>query len=1329
MIATKKMYLYFFVLLILAQIIPPYILAQQPYVFRHLSTTEGLSNSNVKAILRDGTGFLWIGTSSGLNRYDGYKFKQYTIPINIPNLSYIDDICSLQEDGEGNLWVSDGITYAVYCREKDCFTKEVPALLQSYGLNINGKYQIYVDKDRNLWILNNDIVYYYNCEKKRYNKISIDPSIIEQCVDITDNANYLYLMHDTGQIWQLNKSSQKLSILELPASVKRSNRIYADFQEGLWLFSDMTDEIYYQKLSEGPWAKIVLNSVLKTQSYGIKSILDDKNGNIWFGTDHKGAFIYNKDSNRLINILYDYWDSSSIASNNIPCMYQDDNGCIWLGHNKKGLSFYHESFQQFVNFQHSESGSINAILEDRYGNLWLGTDGNGIYLKKDITSRNIHKVPFPNLSIISLLEDCKGRIWISAYQNGIFCYEKGELRHFTQENSDLYCNTVWDMQEDCYGNLWLASLEATQYFNPSTKTFSTLQLANGNQIQSMDIFYNGKNTMYLATDYGLCAVDIPNRSVTVHLENKQGTQQFKQTLISNVYQDKNGLLWLGHFQGITVWDLQTDSLYYWDKNNGLCDNIVQAIAEDDYGNIWITTSKGISLLSVWRDSNGYLSHSVRSYSTKDGMRSDYFSAHAICRLKNGNLVLGGESYVLADPKKMRKKSNPPSKIVFTDLSIGNQPIQVDSLYDGRILLNKSIEQTSTITFNASDRIITLEFSIRDLLNASNVTYAYLLKGFQREWMFTQDNKIVFSSLPPGNYQLLIKASNSDGLWNEDAVALCIVILPPFYMSKWAYILYGILGCVLITCIVFYNKKQHLRKMERQRLRLENEQKVRVNDFKLNFFANISHDLRTPLTLIITPLQLLINETHDVLIQKRLLLIYKNAQHLLSLVNSLLDFRKLDIGAEVLHCKSGDIVAYIKEICTTFYDYAEEHQILFSFECSIENLLMSFDPDKICKIINNLLSNAFKFTPNGGSITVRIHTVANKVCISVVDTGKGIKDVSKKNIFNRFYQEEQNEKVKGNGIGLHIVQEYVRLHEGEVTVEDNHPYGSIFSVWLPIDLNDQLDISMEKQQEMDISDEVSNIVVSDLPILLLVDDNKDFCTFLADSLKNGYTVLTAESGEEALHILYNNEVHLIISDVMMPKMSGTELCRRVKTDINLSHIPIILLTARVAEEYVLEGLELGADDYLTKPFNLALLHLRIKKIMEWTEHCHKEFKDKIDISPSEITITSLDEQLISRAIKIVEEHISNVDFSVENLSEELGVSRSYLYKKLMFITGKGPAEFIRILRLKRAKQLLGKSKLQIAEIAYAVGFNSPKRFTINFKNEFGVSPSEYIKGLK
>lgn len=1304
---------------------------QPSYIFHHLTTKDGLSNGNISAILKDSQGFLWIATQSGLNRYDGYGFKTYTSKPGMPNTMVANNTWGLQEDGLDNIWISSS-SYMVYNRDMDNFITDVPNFLKRFGIHVDRNYKIYVDKLKDLWVLSGQQAFFYDTHKKALKVFSFEIRLDEVITaELSDNGENMFAILKPGLLWQINKRSGRQNLIELPDNLNANlySKLYSDYNDGLWLWSAKTDIICYRKSPSADWKQLRLKPDAKLQSYRVINFLDDENGHVWIGTDHNGIFIYNLSSGEITNLVEDQKISSSIASNNVASMYRDNNGIIWVGHSKKGLSYYHYSFHNIVNIEHPICRDVSVILEDRQGRIWLGTDGNGLFLDEKKGDRDIQQLPIGNSPIVSLLEDRKGRVWIGTYSNGLYCYENGKFSRFTTENSNLASNDIWSLKEDRYGNLWIGSLGGgIQCLRSGKEDFHSLEnLCEGVQ-HPMDMFYDGGDKLYIATVYGLYVIDIKTNNCVSYFGNKQGTQSFNQNLITSVYKDKRDNIWLGHIQGLSLWDSKKDTIYFIDKANGLRDNVVHGIVEDDHQNLWVPTSNGLSVLFVEPDNHGNLTVNCRNFTDKDGFSDNYFNNHAICKLRNGDILIGGtQGYSIINPNKMMEKSQPPAKVTFTGLSVENNSIEVGMPLKGRKMLEHTMELTHSLTFHHNDKLISIQFTTGDLLYADKVKYAYKLDGFHDQWQITPDNKIVFSSLAPGNYKLYVKACNSDDVWSDQVSILAITVKPPFYLSWWAITLYVLLLIALVISLVHRTRRKHNLKLEQQRIQFERKQQDELNEMKLRFFTNISHDLRTPLTLILTPLQTILNGAIEDGLRKKLELINKSAGQLLSMISALLDFRKLDEGAETLRLKPGDLARFVGETSSQFHAYAVERRINLIFDSEIEDRAMQFDPDKIRKIILNLLSNAFKYTPDGGTIKIYIYRNGDNVNIAVSDSGQGISEADKPHVFERFYQAQQRQENTGSGIGLHIVNEYVRMHGGNITVEDNQPHGCVFIVSLPFrdaDIPEELPVDTTEIEEL-IEQENEQILPSK-PVLLFVDDNRELCSFMADSLADEYTVLLAYNGREALEQLQNNDINVVVSDVMMPELNGTELCKRIKTNIQWSHIPVILLTARTAEEYQLEGLELGADDYLTKPFNFNLLKLRVRKFLEWTEKCHRSFSQKLDVSPGEITITPLDEQLIGKAIKVVEDHISEPEFSVEELGAAVGLSRSHLYKKLMNITGKGPAEFIRTIRLKRGRQLLEKSQLQIAEIAYAVGFNSPKRFTINFKAEFGISPSDYLR---
>lgn len=1294
------------------------ISGENSYTFYHLTTEDGLSNNSVKAILRDSHGFLWIGTEFGLNRYDGYGFKTFLAQPNIPNTMTANNVLGLQEDGLKNIWIDFGDSYAVYNSEKDNFITDINPILEKLSVKTNGNRKIYVDKRKNLFVITPKQIYFYNVAAKKLN-IYKSPKFNFSNIEVSDDLGNLYIVDSKDFCWQMEKKSGKFNIIALPTASdfnyqNKRTKIFADSGGGLWLYSGKEEYVNFRQTNSSQWQKIYLNSSIKSQN-NIFSIVEGDNGQIWIATDHKGLFLYDKSTSSLINITSNSLSPTSIASNYVASILVDNTGTLWVGYIKNGISFFNESFQNFINVQNDKCRNISRIVELRNGNILLGTDGDGVYVKNYKTNAVI-KLPIPNTAITALFEDNKGHIWIGTYQYGLYCFYHNKLKHFTTTNSNLSSDNIWGIIEDKYENLWIGTLDGKIHkynINDNTNYFET-PFKDTRSVSGM--FYDGDKTIYAATGYGLTIIDIEKNTNQVFLGNKKGNQQLNQLQISIVYKDRRNHLWIGTNAGLTIWDLKKDSLSYFDISDGLSGNIIRGIAEDNSHNIWVTTSKGLSVIML--DNNNRI-RICRNFSIRDGIKNDYFNNNAICKLKNGNILAGTtDGYTIINPLKVAVRKEPSARIYLTKLIVANTVINVDSVYNGHVILNKSIESMSELNLKYNDRLVTLEFTTVDLINANKVKYRYKIDGFTNQWVTTIRNEIVITSLPTGKYRLLIEACNSEGIWNNEAKVLLINVAPPFYYSSWAVMLYILVALAIVLFLIYRGQRRHQMKLEQQ-----------INEMKLRFFTNISHDLRTPLTLIITPLQTLLKDITDDSLKKKLEVMFKNAQQLLSLINSLLDFRKLDVGAEVLHLKPGNIVDLVREIYSLFAVYATERKINFILNNSHENLWVEYDQDKMYKSIVNLLSNAFKYTPNGGIIKLNLFIVETDVCISVSDNGIGISNEDKELVFNRFYQTSNNSRKTGSGIGLHIVSEYIKLHKGSIDITDNKPSGCIFTLRFPLIETTAVKVTSEDEYVEEYQDPQHEEIYPQMPVLLFVDDNQDLCEFIHDNLMNDYSVLIANDGQEALAFLTQNDVNIVVSDIMMPVMDGIELCRQIKTNIEWSHIPVILLTAKTADEHKIEGLEIGADDYVTKPFNLDILKLRILKFFEWSLKSHKTFNQKLEVKPSEITISSLDEKLIEKAIQTVETNIGDPDFSVEVLCEVLGLSHSHLYRKLIAITGKSPLEFIKLVRLKRGKQLLEKSQLQISQIAFQVGFNSPKRFAKQFREEFGMSPSEYVRTLK
>ena len=978
-------------------------------------------------------------------------------------------------------------------------------------------------------------------------------------------------------------------------------------------------------------------------------------------------------------------------------------------------------------------------MEDKDGNLWLGFDGEGLAYydrkKNNYTFISKKQDAIPSDIIVCSYKDSKGRLWFRYLLLVRFYEQNGKFSKVATTYEQKYSiDYVRCITEDKYGNIWLGTIMNGIYCLDNTGNITPYTMEKtGMLTNSITTFScaDGIN-LYIGTSSGLYCMNTETKEISLLENNNSASNLFEEVHINCIYQDTRGLLWIGTRKGMDVYNKNTKERIHLSTKNGLSHDYIRAITEDKEKNIWVTTDHGVTNIIATNSPEPSSKFLCYPYFEEDGIGNMAFNNHSITCTQQGEILMGGSGgYLRINPRfiNYRHESHP---VIYTSLYLANQRMEVGSKNSsGRILLNKNIQLLNEITMDYSDSNFALEVSSMDYNSLHKLQYAYRLNK-DEEWVKLEGNRIYFNKLSPGTYQLEVKVyENNNSYKNSKASCLTIHVLPPFWLSVPAYIGYTLLLAGVIIFFFLKMKRKHIRNLSQQKREMEIIQQHEMDEAKMRFFTNVSHDLRTPLSLIIIPLEKLLSSNLEKGVKEELELIHRNSETLLNEVNQLLDFRKLDQQKTQLMLSHGNLSDFVKEVCGSFIPQAVKKGINIRLHINETKMDMDFDRNKIQRILLNLLSNAVKYNYENGEVIVALDKITangtENAQIQVADTGIGIKDENKDKIFDRFFQEQHSTTTYiGNGIGLHIVKEYVTMHHGTITVENHIPQGTIFTITLPVTHN--YAVNDEKQDEAEIRekavDEVSDTTDTHKTSLLIVEDNDDFRNFLINCLKGTYQVFDAPNGKEALEILAHQSIQIVISDVMMPEMDGMELCRKIKTDIRYSHIPVILLTARTADEHELSGLKEGADDYITKPFNLEILLLRIQKILKWTKNNHEKFKT-IDISPSEITVSSLDEQLIEKAIRAVEENMDNSEFSVEELSSYVGMSRGHLYKKLIMITGKSPLEFIRILRVKRGKQLLEQSQLNVSQIAYQIGL-SPKQFAKYFKEEFGYVPSEYIK---
>lgn len=1273
-------------------------------MFKQLSTTEGLSNNSIRCIFRDSRGFLWVGTESGLNKYDGYSFQRY-----YRNNSELPDdaINEIFEGPDGNVWFRTSGGYSIYDYRTGKFDNDYKPLLEAWMIPAKNILRIGKTSKDEFWAYDSSKLYIRNIE---HNSLKAYPLPVEKISNISVGMQSVYLMHSNGVLWSINKQTSETKEIAIPAAYRpllenHEPRVYADGNESLWVYTFQNSLLLHKNSLTQQWEDIDLNVGKDIQYNRVQRILDIGDGNVWILTTHRGLFIYNALNKSLTNLQHNPLRPHTIASNNLNTIYRDKDGIVYIGNFKHGISYYSPQSQIILCHKSLEYDDILTFCKDTGREyIYYGTDGTGL-IRQSLVTDAYEKIPTPANIVVDLSIDSKNRLWIGTYQKGLLCYAEGRIRQYTASNSALLENNVYTVEVDKHGYVWIGTMRGfIQRLNPETGQFDIILYRPG-EFYVRDMCYDNDRHLYVATSGGLIIIDTETQAYTIHAD----TGRFKENNMLTVYKDSRDLLWIGHPHGLSVWDQQNDSIHFLDQKNGLAANLVRAVIEDNNGQMWIGTGNGISRIQTI---NGV--YSIVNYSVSDGLICNDTNVHAILKLDNGNILIGTpKGYQTIIPQEILT-TNYNARIYLTGMELKSGAVHDD------ILGGSSLECAQSLSLDEKENSFTLSFSALDLVETDKIKYAYKISQSHSQWMYADHNKVNLSMLPAGNYTLSVKVCNSQGVWSPNIKELKIRILPPWWRTWWAYAVYTGIALCIVLFIIRYLRLRHKQKQILQAVEIENEKQQKISNMKLQFFANISHELRTPLSLIINPLEEFFEE-HPEYRKGILDMVKQNADYLLELINQLLDFRKLDAKAEMLKCKHDNVLIIMSEIFHSFDPIAQKRNISYNLACPQPSIFMDFDYDKLRKICTNILSNAFKFTPNKGSISLHIDVNETMLELTFADTGCGIDDESKEKIFQRFYQSDRNPSSNGgSGIGLHIVSEYVRMHRGSICVKDNHPTGSVFFITLP--LHQTGDGTEEAAlEEIQAAEEKPHPFT-----ILLTDDNYDFLKFLSESLSKKYHVLKATNGRQAVNVLEKEDVDLVVSDIMMPEMDGLQLCSAIKNDIRYSHIPIILLTAKASEEHQLEGLGVGADDYITKPFNMEVLKLRINKIIEMNVKRQELFNQEIKIEPSRITITPLDRQLVEKAIRIVEANINESEFSVEELAASLNISRSYFYKKMMKITGKKPIEFIRTIRMKRAQQLLAESQMQVSEIAYTLGYNSPKVFSKHFKEEFNMSPSEFMR---
>lgn len=1338
----------------------------EEYLFRMLDTSSGLPDNNVRnmAMLPDGQ--MCIQTSTMLSLYNGASCTSYKYnPINIPYTEYSGLNNAYYDRTDNLLWCTSRDHIWIFNLGTRSFEYDISGRFARFGLPDIEIANFFIDSGDNYWVASEKSGLWM-CDRKSGRAEKIDlPAAFKGKLLMAQSGDRLWILSINGLLAEYDMSMKTVrNVIEVNKNGGGQETSRMDMvinsRGDVWVMYDHI--LAYCSAADG--SLTYMSGILRGERNLYTTIDIDAEDNLWVGSARSGVSLVDGRTmkSRSFPYLMQTNGKKIYPHTDISKIYIDERGGVWIATLAEGLLFWHKDMYHLhtVNSANLSSGSmpdegVKCLVEDVDGTVLVGTiDG---LLRYD-PQTNSMSVPFPELRdelCISLYRDSKDRIWLGTFYNGAFCIDKGRIRHYSfpetsgaelsyyVETPNLNC--VRTFYEDYLGNFWISVYGGVGKFDIRTGKIEMLRDRHPEVERFMivrDICDHGDGRLLLSGDNGRFLYSPEDDRVYTDIRSVRCYTQSNQA----VRDDKN-LLWIATSDGLSLTDLSTGRLYSVGSGSGLPNDNVISLTPDNLGNIWAATFSSISRVKAIKRDDGYF-FSVSNFNEEDGVTAGAFFQNSVLRHSDGSILFGGaHGITVVHPEKLYQDTFDISPQI-SDITIAGKKLDPGTWLAGK----RPAEDTGPsaagdkpsrvhLDLRHDESSVTFQFSNLNYINPSHTSYRYTLVNFDKEWNEVHSQglgKAAYTYLKPGDYVFKVYAADNGTDWSRIPAEVSFTIHPPFYGSTLAYIIYVLLavgGTFLAVETYLKRKRRQIvldRKMEMQR------QKEQLDQMKFRFFTNISHELRTPLTLILLPLESLMKDMKDSVQYPRLETMHHNAKELLSLVNHLLDFRKLEMGGEKMHLIRGDIAEFAADIVSSFRDMAARKNIRLDFENSTPRTVMAFDSSKMSKIINNLLSNAMKFTPAGGyvslSLSPSVKDGREAVLIEVSDTGTGIPLSDLEHIFDRFYQSDNASISTGSGIGLSLVKQYAEMHEGTVGVSSEVGKGTVFSVLIPADLaagneSGVPEPAVERQGDSipQPADDDSGPVDGKFSVMV-ADDNADFRYYLVSELGKHYNVTAVADGETCLKKIPSVQPDVLVCDVMMPNMDGFEVTKRVKSNIETSHIPVILLTARTSDDIRLEGYETGADAYLTKPFKMDILEARIRNLIEERQRRITSFSADAEIKPGAVTMTSLDEKLMAKIMDSIGKNLDNASYSVEELSSDVGMHRMNLYRKLQSLVGMTPSEFIRTIRLKRAAQIVTeRPDISLSELSDLVGFNTPKYLNKYFKEMFGCTPGQYAKG--
>ncbi len=1304
-------------LLLILMLAPFYqVSAAERHTYRLIDTADGLPDNEVKAMIYTPDGRLGVRTSSSFSLYDGCEFRSF-MPLQEKaySMPYVAALPSVYVDGGQRVWLKELGHLLVFDLTTETYINNVETLLRQMGVTERIR-NFFIDETKDYWMITMSgkllRVSGGKCER-----IQVRTGDLR---DICRIGGQVWLVYGDGLLLNLDLKTRKLAGSHRLWQGKVKPRDFVRFSvrgKHVWLM----------------WNHGVANYRHEDRRWQLR-YEDKENAFITLDTGTDGTAYVSVRTKGLLVVPRQgeakhypafHTNQGDVITDDVETVVCD-NGNLVLGLYSRGICLYYPNVQTFPFFTYASLGApavescriYDGFVENSNfvfaSSVWRYAGDNGLQL-------SISGSTFGGIDFINCYSDSRGRMWIGTFRHGLYMMEGAGVFHLEQGEDlhrDVNYNVVRGFVEDSCHRIWVNYHGGLGVFDEKARRIVPLDEKALEKYKVVNAFaFDKDQTIWAATSNGLFSYSLKNHRIRLphDIVDDEDTAVKLDEACKALIIDSRGKVWVGMLNGLYVIDPVRRTALRYGKEQGLPNEMIQGIVEDVRGDVWVSTANGLCRFRPATSGK----YALMVFDSQNWLRESKFLPLAAAHADGGRLLFGcAEGFYVVDPRSVKVaeyKGHP----LLTSLTVNREEILPGREYGGRVILERVLSKAGRIVLRHDENFIALRFSGLNFEMPRHTYYKYRLRGVDPHWMETSPEdgvgRAAYTKLPPGEYEFEVYSAGADMKWSEKPATLTIMVEAPLYATWWAKLIYLLLLIVAALWAVRW-------KMEQKRKQMENEKYRELEELKYRFFTNISHEFRTLLTLIITPIGMLLRRAGDDETRSQLNAVNKNAGDLLQLVNELLDFRKMEMNGERLDLMSGNLDEFVKYTVHKFMPLSEQKHIPLQVEDKTGGIFMQFDRNKMGKILVNLLSNAFKYTKEGSvSVVLEKCLIDSRryVRISVKDTGCGIPHDAQGRIFDRFYRVEgATETQVGTGIGLNMVAEYVKLHGGRISVQSEPGRGSCFVVEIPADLKGE--VTQVSAPLIETGEQVDKTI-------LVVEDNDEFRNYMVRELGRIYKkVLVAEDGLKGAIMTEELKPDLVVSDVMMPRMSGTDMCRRIKETLQTSHVPVILLTAWSTDEGRAEGYKAGADAYIAKPFDMNVLLARAASLMDKQEKRIRDFSANLSTDPAEVAESSSDEDLLKTVIALIEQNIDNSEYTIDTLARDVLMSRMSLYRKIKALTGQTPADFMRTVRLKLAAQLLETGRYNVSEVCYRTGFASPQNFSKHFKEMFGVLPSQYLK---